>query len=91
MDSEHAGGESSATDPILDVLDRYFQMRCTLDRDRSYEAAAAGLKELWNVYLSATGITEDACPKEREDRPAAAPKEWQLSISPDGSMEFKMA
>ncbi|KAJ4921513.1 hypothetical protein JOQ06_015404 [Pogonophryne albipinna] len=91
VDSEHAGGESSATDPILDVLDRYFQMRCTLDRDRSYEAAAAGVKELWNVYLSATGITEDACTKEREDRPAAAPKEWQLSISPDGSMEFKMA
>ncbi|KAK5856699.1 hypothetical protein PBY51_008277 [Eleginops maclovinus] len=89
VDSDYAGGESSATDHILDVLDRYFQMRCTLDRDRSYEAAAAGLQELWHVYLSASSITED-CTTDSETRPAVA-KEWQLLISADGSMEFKMA
>ncbi|XP_032367764.1 ATPase SWSAP1 [Etheostoma spectabile] len=52
------GAETSATDPVLDVLDRYFQVRCTLDQDRSYETAAAGLQGLWHVYLSGTGITE---------------------------------
>ena len=81
-----AGGDASATDPILDVLDRYFQVRCTLDRDRSYGAAAAGLQEVWNVYLSGTGITEA---EDCEDRTAVA-KEWQLLVSPDGSMEFKL-
>lgn len=80
-----AGGEASAKDPILDVLDRYFQVRCTLDRDRSYEAAAAGLQEVWHVYLSGTGITEAS--KDSEDRPA---QEWQLLIFPDGLMEFKV-
>lgn len=40
-------------DPVLDVLRRYFQMRCTLDRDRGQEAAAAaGLQERWHVELS---------------------------------------
>ncbi|XP_037649157.1 ATPase SWSAP1 [Sebastes umbrosus] len=90
VDTGQAGGEASATDPILDVLDRYFQVRCTLDRDRSYEAAAAGLQEVWNIYLSGTGITEASSTKDCEDRPAIA-QEWQLLISSDGLMEFKLA
>lgn len=90
VDTGQAGGEASATDPILDVLDRYFQVRCTLDRDRSYEAAAAGLQEVWNIYLSGTGITETSSTKDCEDRPAIA-QEWQLLISSDGLMEFKLA
>ncbi|XP_049924988.1 ATPase SWSAP1 [Epinephelus moara] len=89
VDSGQAGREASAMDPILDVLNRYFQVRCTLDRDRSYEAAAAGLQEVWNIYLSGTGITEASGTKGCEDRPALA-QEWQLLISPDGSMEFKL-
>uniref|UniRef100_A0A3B4TZA7 SWIM-type zinc finger 7 associated protein 1 n=1 Tax=Seriola dumerili TaxID=41447 RepID=A0A3B4TZA7_SERDU len=58
VDPGQAGGEPSATDPILDILDRYFQVRCTLDQDRGYEAAAAGLQQLWHIYLSGRGITE---------------------------------
>lgn len=82
VDTGQAAEEAPATDPILDVLDRYFQVRCTLDLDRSYEAAAAGLKELWHIYLSGTGMTDS------EDRPRVA-QEWQLLIYPDGLMEFK--
>lgn len=88
-DTGPADGEASATDPILHVLDRYFQVRCTLDRDRSYEAAAAGLQEVWHIYLSGTGITEASGTKDSEDRPGAA-HEWQLLIFPDGLMEFKL-
>lgn len=80
---------ASATDPILDVLDRYFGMRCTLDRDRSYEATAAGLQEIWNIYLSGTGIREITSTKDCDDRPAVA-QGWQLFIFPDGLMEFKL-
>lgn len=83
-------GEASASDPILDVLDRYFQSRCTLDRDRSYMAAAAGLQELWHIYFSGTGITEASSTTDCKDRPSAA-QEWQLLMFPDGLMEFKLA
>ncbi|XP_054463705.1 ATPase SWSAP1 [Anoplopoma fimbria] len=87
VDTGRAGGEASATDPTLDVLDRYFQVRCTLDRDGSYEAAAAGLQEVWHIYLSGKGITEASSTKDCEDRPAS---EWKLFISQDGLMEFKL-
>ncbi|XP_070780122.1 ATPase SWSAP1 [Enoplosus armatus] len=87
VDTGNAGREGG--DPVLDVLDRYFQVRCTLDRDRSYEAAAAGLREVWHIYLSGTGITEASCTKDCEDRPGVG-QEWQLLISPDGLMEFKL-
>ncbi|KAM9345927.1 ATPase SWSAP1 [Symphorus nematophorus] len=89
VNSGHTGGDASATDPILDVLDRYFQVRCTLDRDSSYEAAAAGLQEVWHIYLSGTGITEASSTKDCEDRTGVA-QDWQLEISPDGLMEFKL-
>ncbi|XP_029293527.1 ATPase SWSAP1 [Cottoperca gobio] len=89
VDTGQVGREASATDPILAVLDRYFQVRCTLDRDSSYEAAAAGLQDVWHVYLSRTGITEASCTEDCEDGPAVA-QEWQLLISPDGLMEFKL-
>lgn len=88
-DTGKDSGGPSATDPILDVLDRYFTVRCTLDQDRSYEAAAAGLQEMWHVYLSGAGIREASCTKDHEDRPDVA-QEWQLFIFPDGLMEFKL-
>ncbi|XP_030262877.1 ATPase SWSAP1 [Sparus aurata] len=88
-DTVNASGDAFTKDPILDVLDRYFQVRCTLDRDRSYEAAAAGLQEVWHIYLSGTGITGASSTKECEDRPDVA-QEWQLLIFPDGLMAFKM-
>ncbi|KAK2894269.1 ATPase SWSAP1 [Channa argus] len=84
-DSGPVGGLSSATDPVLDVLDRYFQVRCSLDQDRGYDAAAAGLQELWHVYLSGTGVTDD---KDCEDRLGVA-QEWQLSVFPSGLLEFR--
>ncbi|XP_070703512.1 ATPase SWSAP1 [Pempheris klunzingeri] len=90
IQSEVDSGEASAADSILDVLDRYFQVRCTLDRDRSYEAAAAGLQEVWNIYLSGTDITEASCTKDCQKQPGAA-QEWQLLMCPDGLMEFKLA
>ncbi|XP_051243289.1 ATPase SWSAP1 [Dicentrarchus labrax] len=89
VDAGHSSGEASCTDSILDVLDRYFQVRFTLDRDRSYEAAAAGLQEVWHIYLSGTGITEACSTKDCEDRQDVA-QEWQLLIFPDGLMEFKL-
>ncbi|KAL6103432.1 swsap1 [Pungitius sinensis] len=80
---------SSAAEPTLEVLDRYFRVRCTLDRAGSYEAAAAGLHEVWNIYLSGTCMAEASCAKDCEDRPAIA-QEWKLFIPPDGLMEFKL-
>ncbi|XP_044187391.1 ATPase SWSAP1 [Thunnus albacares] len=88
-DTGKDGGGPSATDPILDVLDRYFMVRCTLDQDRSYEATAAELQEMWHIYLSGTGIREDSCTKDCDDKPGVA-QEWQLFIFPDGLMEFKL-
>lgn len=88
-DTGQTSREASATDPILDVLDRYFQVRCTLDRDRSYGAAAAGLQEAWHIYLSGTGITEASSAKDLKDGPGGA-QEWQLFIFPDGLMEFRL-
>ncbi|XP_045927916.1 ATPase SWSAP1 isoform X1 [Micropterus dolomieu] len=88
VETGHTAEEASATEPILDVLDRYFPVRCTLDRDRSYEATAAGLQEVWHLYLSGTGTTEASSAKDCEDTTGVA-QEWQLLISPDGLMEFK--
>lgn len=85
-DAERSDGEASATDLLLNVLDRYFQVRCTLDRDAGREAAAAGLQERWHVYLSGRGITED---KDWEARLGPA-RDWQLSVFPNGSVEFKL-
>ncbi|CAB1420574.1 unnamed protein product [Pleuronectes platessa] len=84
-----ASREPSASDPILDILDRYFQVRCTLDPDGGYEAAAAGLQQVWHVYLSGRGITEASCSKDCGDGPAVA-REWKLLLFPNGLMEFKV-
>ncbi|XP_018554111.1 ATPase SWSAP1 isoform X1 [Lates calcarifer] len=89
VNTGQVSAEPSATDPILDVLDRYFQVRCTLDRDRGYEAAAAGLQQVWHIYLSGRGITDGSCTKDCEDRTGVA-QEWQLMIFPNDLMEFKM-
>uniref|UniRef100_A0A668A9Y5 SWIM-type zinc finger 7 associated protein 1 n=1 Tax=Myripristis murdjan TaxID=586833 RepID=A0A668A9Y5_9TELE len=85
-----ASGELPAPDPILAVLDRYFQVRCTLDRDRSCKATAAGLQELWHIFLSGTGLTEASPAKGSEVRNVGVAHEWQLVIFPDGLMEFTL-
>ncbi|XP_040012987.1 ATPase SWSAP1 isoform X2 [Xiphias gladius] len=89
VDTGQGGGEPYATDPILDSLVRYFQVRCTLEQDRGYEAVAAGLQQVWHIYLSGRGITEVSCTKDCEDR-AGVGQEWQLLIFPNGLMEFKL-
>lgn len=86
----NTGGDPSATDPILDVLNRYFQVRCTLDQDRSYQGAAAAAQEVWHVYFSGRGITDSSFTKDCGNSSGIA-QEWQLLIFPDGFMEFKLA
>ncbi|XP_034045897.1 ATPase SWSAP1 [Thalassophryne amazonica] len=86
-DTGQSSVESSATDPVLDVLDRYFQVRCTLDRDRSYDAVAAGAQEAWHIYLSGTGITEASCSTDK----LGSAQEWQVITRQDGFIEFKMS
>ncbi|XP_039901664.1 ATPase SWSAP1 [Simochromis diagramma] len=85
----NAGGDPSGTDPILDVLDRYFQVRCTLDQDSGYEATAAAVQEVWHIYLSGRGFTDPSFTEDYNDRPGVA-QEWKLFIFPDGLMEFKL-
>ncbi|XP_029014601.1 ATPase SWSAP1 [Betta splendens] len=83
LDPGPAEADDCPTDPVLDVLDRYFQIRCTLDQDRGYGAAAAGLQELWHIYVSGGEATA------WEDGPGGA-QDWQLLVSPSGSIEFKV-
>lgn len=91
VDMGQTSGEPSAPDPILDVLDRYFQVCCTLDQDRSYGAVATGLQEeVWHINLSGTGIREVSGPETGEDSQSALAQEWELLIFPDGLMEFKL-
>ncbi|KAM4635318.1 ATPase SWSAP1 [Polymixia lowei] len=82
--------EPSVPDPILTALDRYFQVRCTLDPDRSYAATAAGPQEVWHIYLSGTGVTEAPCAGDLKDKHPGVPQEWQLAIFPNGLMEFSL-
>ncbi|XP_060946615.1 ATPase SWSAP1 [Limanda limanda] len=89
VDAGPASREPSASDPILDILDRYFHVRCTLDPDAGYEAAAAGLQQVWHVYLSGRGITEASSSKDCGDGTAVA-REWKLLLFPNGLMEFKV-
>lgn len=88
VDTRQAGGKASSTDPILDVLSRYFKVCCTLVQRKSYEAAA-GLQEVWRIYFSGTGIADASSAKDSEDKPDEA-QEWQLLIFPDDLVEFKL-
>ncbi|KAL0993009.1 hypothetical protein UPYG_G00102110 [Umbra pygmaea] len=81
----HAGGDPSASEPILSVLDRYFQVRCTLDRDL-LSAPGARPQDSWHVYLSGAGIKEASLTKGEED--PNLPKEWHMLLQKNGSMEF---
>lgn len=89
VDTGQTSGEAFATDPILCVLDRYFQVRCTLDLDKNYGATESGLQEVWHIYFSGTGITKASSSTDCENRPSRN-QEWQLLIFTDGLMEFKV-
>lgn len=85
-DTRNAGGQMHGNDSVLDVLDRFFQCRCTLTRDESNEVEAAALQEVWHIYISGTtAFNAGDC----EDR-NRVDQEWQLLIFCDGLMEFKM-
>lgn len=78
-----AGGPSTADPQIMEILDRYFQTRCTLHRAGDYqtgarEAAATAVQGLWNVYFSGRGLTD-----------GAATPEWQMVLFTDGLLQFK--
>lgn len=88
-DAEGTTRDTSTIDPILDVLDRYFQVRCTMDQDKSYEATAAGLQQVWNIYFSGSLVTNATCSNETDDK-AGADRQWKLLVFPDGLMEFRL-
>ncbi|CAL8311136.1 unnamed protein product [Arctogadus glacialis] len=75
--------DPGSSHPVLAVLDRYFTARCTLDRDESYAAVAAGLEDVWRVDLSGAG------PMDPSDRADFTSQEWQLVVFTNGSMEFR--
>ncbi|KAJ8404175.1 hypothetical protein AAFF_G00339480 [Aldrovandia affinis] len=83
-------GDPSAQDPLLSVLDRYFSVRCTLDRDRNPAApapAAAGEPgDVWQIYFSGVGIA-DGHTSAQEDGSVLG-QQWRLAIRPNGAMEF---
>lgn len=83
-DGKQAGGHRRA-DSVLDVLDRFFQARCTLTQDNSYKAEAAGLHEIWHIYISETSDCNTKCFEDRKGED----QEWQLLISSSGFMEFR--
>ncbi|CAL9693555.1 unnamed protein product [Knipowitschia caucasica] len=88
--TEPKGGESSAY-PVLDVLDRYFQVRCTLDQDSSYESTSGGLQQVWNIYLSCLGMKNTSHKDGAEKKEEHPFHEWRLLLLPDGLMEFEQA
>lgn len=89
VDNRQADGKAPSTYPVLDILNRYFNVCCTIVQEKSYEAAAAGLQEVWHIYLSGTGIADGSNAKNSEDKPDEAQK-WYLLIFHDNLMEFKL-
>lgn len=74
------------TNSVLDVLDRFFQCRCTLTRDDSYEVEAAVLQEEWRIcILGTTDFNAGNCEGRK-----SVDQEWKLLIFCDGLIEFKM-
>lgn len=87
--AEGTAGDTLTSDPILDVVDRYFQVRCTMDQDKSYEATAAGLQQLWNIFFSGSAVTNAPCSNEDDDK-TGTDRQWKLLVFPDGLMEFRL-
>lgn len=86
--SEDVNAQPATTDPIMDVLVRYFEVQGILEQDRSYETVATGPQEVWYIYLSERGFTQASWTKNPVDMQGVAV--WKLLIFPDGLMEFKL-
>ncbi|KAI1884041.1 hypothetical protein AGOR_G00222290 [Albula goreensis] len=89
----HSGGESLlCMDPILSILDRYFSVRCTLDRDRSSAAPATAIasdkqpRGVWMVYFSGVGVTARLTAGKEES--SIMQRQWRLAVCPNGALEF---
>ncbi|KAJ8251769.1 hypothetical protein GJAV_G00225240 [Gymnothorax javanicus] len=86
----HASSEAQALDPVLHILDRYFPVRATLDRD--WNSACPGTSEepgaAWQIYFSGTGVTGSQAAGKGEDRGFG--QQWGLVIRQNGAMEFSL-
>ncbi|XP_056610010.1 ATPase SWSAP1 [Triplophysa dalaica] len=72
------GGETQAADLLLSVLERYLQVRCTLEEARG--GGVTGQRE-WRVYLSAT--------RPLQDQWCVQARQWCLVVRPSGAVEFR--
>ncbi|XP_048847003.1 ATPase SWSAP1 [Brienomyrus brachyistius] len=84
-------GESSAPDPVLAVIDRYFPVRCTFTKGEGTSSSlecATEIKETLKIYFSGVGLNA-ASPliKTHETRFG---QQWSLSVAQDGAMEFSV-
>lgn len=68
--------ETQAAD-LLSVLERYMQVRCTLEEVRG--DGETGRKE-WRVYLSGTRLLQDGR--------GVQPQQWSLVVRSSGAVEF---
>ncbi|KAJ8345165.1 hypothetical protein SKAU_G00293580 [Synaphobranchus kaupii] len=86
----HASGDLTAPDPVLSVLDRYFPVRGTLDRDWSSAPpnTAGEPGAAWQLYFSGVGVTASHAAG-KEEGPFLG-QQWCLAIRPNGAMEFSM-
>ncbi|XP_064170894.1 ATPase SWSAP1 [Anguilla rostrata] len=87
----HAPSELPAQDPVLSVLDRYFPVRATLDRDRSAAAPPGTAGEpgaVWQVYFSGVGVTAGHAPGKGKGPNLGL--QWRLAICQNGAMEFSL-
>lgn len=72
------GSETQAADLLLSVLERYLQVRCTLDEVGG--DGETGQKE-WRVYLSAT--------RPLPDQRGVQAQQWCLVVQSSGAVEFR--
>ncbi|XP_036408041.1 ATPase SWSAP1 [Megalops cyprinoides] len=80
--------ELAAPDPILSILNRYFSVHCTLDRDRrsGVPSPPGEPGDAWQIYFSGAGNTVAHGGSNQGDQILG--RQWQLAICPNGTMEF---
>lgn len=83
-------GESPAPDPVLTVIDRYFPVRCTFTNGGTSSSlgSATEIKETLQVYFSGVGL--NATPPLTKTDETHFGRQWSLSVSQDGAMEFSV-
>ncbi|KAJ8254273.1 hypothetical protein COCON_G00208850 [Conger conger] len=86
----HAGSELPAPDPVLSVLDRYFPVRGTLDRDWScaLPGTAGEPGAAWQIYFSGAGVTATHATGKGEG--PILGRQWRLEVRQNGAVEFSL-